>query len=320
MYERAKKLSLTVNLECQTPNQVTYRIGEHYSTIGTGINKQTAKQQAAEKMLEILPDNDQQQKEPSNRKRNNQHKKFIQQKGSVDYSWSDDINPITRLYQIAQARNVSIDFESFQKSESRQVFQSVVHYGDELTAEGMGQSKQAAKRNAAQQMLLQLYPDTNRIVKSPSTLSSTSVPGKSLLKREENSPKKIEKKHVHFREDENGIAEKKTTRSCGISIREQLIKACNKLNIEIEYQDESVSEEPIEYQSLLSLSTGDRLLAKFRGLGPSLERARENVSHAAWKNLRQLFNGSIPTPKSNVKTTYQRERFDLSKEENGENK
>jgi len=55
------------------------------------------------------------------------------------------------------------------------------------------------------------------------------------------------------------------------------------------------------YQSIISLSTDDHLLAQFRGHGPSLIRAQENASSAAWNNLKQLFNGSIQTSKSKRK-------------------
>ncbi len=51
----------------------------------------------------------------------------------------------------------------------------------------------------------------------------------------------------------------------------------------------------------MSLSTNDRLLAQFRGHGPSLIRAQENASSAAWNNLKQLFNESIQAPKSKKK-------------------
>jgi len=55
------------------------------------------------------------------------------------------------------------------------------------------------------------------------------------------------------------------------------------------------------YQSIVSLSKDDRLLAQFRGHGPSLIRAQDNASSAAWNNLKPLFNGSIQVPKSKKK-------------------
>jgi hypothetical protein len=44
------------------------------------------------------------------------------------------------------------------------------------------------------------------------------------------------------------------------------------------------------------LSKDDRILAKFRGDGLVLTDAQENASKAAWKNLHDLFTGSIRTP------------------------
>jgi len=72
----------------------------------------------------------------------------------------------------------------------------------------------------------------------------------------------------------------------------------------VEYLDEMNKNEPSgssRYQSVVSLSKDDRLLAQFRGHGPSLIRAQENASSAAWNNLKQLFNGSIQAPKSKRK-------------------
>jgi len=55
MYERAKQLGLSVRIESHDPFTVIYHIGEKYSAMGKGFNKHSAKQSAAEKILEILP-------------------------------------------------------------------------------------------------------------------------------------------------------------------------------------------------------------------------------------------------------------------------
>ena len=86
MYERAKQLGLTVRTEWKDPLTVTYRIGEEYVSTGQGFNRHSAKQQAAERMLSILPVDDDQA--------------------------IPTINPITRLYQLAQARQVHLEFSS----------------------------------------------------------------------------------------------------------------------------------------------------------------------------------------------------------------
>ncbi|CAF4971091.1 unnamed protein product, partial [Rotaria socialis] len=79
-------------------------------TTGTGSTKHAAKQIAAEQMLEILPLPSEMDKQKHIRKHSSQHKKFIEQKGSVSYSLTEQINPITRLYQIGRARDIKIEF------------------------------------------------------------------------------------------------------------------------------------------------------------------------------------------------------------------
>ncbi|CAF0842721.1 unnamed protein product [Rotaria sordida] len=269
MYERAKQLGLSVHRKFDDPFTVTYQIGENYSTTGNGYNKQSAKQLAAKKMLEILPLN------------------HIQ----------ENFNPITRIYQLAQQRQVKIEFIQLFNKEN---FTFQIKFGNNDIAEGYGKTKKLAKQIAAKILLEKL--DSIIILPPP--------PIKGLLKRDGNNDNinKQEKKHVHFVEE---IIEKDERRSCkssssssstiSKSYKQQLIEACEKLNIHVEYLDKMNENENAgssRYQSIVSLSTDDRLLAQFRGHGPSLIRAQENASSAIWNNLKQLFNGSIQVPKS----------------------
>ncbi|CAF2817939.1 unnamed protein product [Rotaria sp. Silwood2] len=266
MYERAKQLGLSVQMKFDDSFTVTYHIGENYSTTGTGYNKQSAKQLAAKKMLEILPLNN------------------IQQ----------NLNPITRIYQLAQQRQVKIEFVQLFNKEN---FTFQIKFGNNDIAEGYGKTKQMAKNSAAEALLEKLDPVV--ILPPP--------PIKGLLKRDGNMDNitKHEKKHVHFVEE---IIEKdEQTSSCqstptiSNSYKQKLIEACQKLNIYVEYFDKMNENENTgssRYQSIVSLSIDDRLLGQFRGHGPSLIRAQENASSAIWNNLKQLFNGSVQIPKS----------------------
>ncbi|CAF2576009.1 unnamed protein product [Rotaria sp. Silwood2] len=312
MYERAKQLGLTVQPEYNEPLTITYHIGEQYSTTGTGQTKHAAKQIAAERMLEILPlptENDI-QKQKHNRKHSNQHNKFIEQKGSSNYSVSEKINPITRLYQIARARNINIEFNELEYSISEKLFHFNVKFGENDFGNGYGKNKKLAKQSAAENLLSKLNPD---ILGSINISTSSLVPVqpiKSLLKREENLNKQQqqqqhEKKHVHFIEDEIIQHEKNTNNhQSSITIKQQLINACQKLNINIQYDDQIITNDNNQYETLLTLSKDDRLLAQFRANAPSLIRAQENVSLTAWKNLQQLFNGSVQIPKGTIKKRY----------------
>jgi hypothetical protein len=267
MYERAKQLGLSVQIEYIEPLTITYHIGEEYSTTATGSTKNLAKQLAAEKMLEILPLPTEKQKQKHNRKRSNQRIKFIEQKGSTNYSLSEEINPITRLYQIARARNLNLEFVESENCSTEKLFHFQVKFNENEFADGYGKNKQAAKRSAAENLLSKLYPNL------------PPPPAKGLLKRDENSHKSHEKKHVHFL-DEN-------------LIQQQLINSCQKLNIHIEYNDQMITDN--QYQSILSLSKDDQLLAQFRGDANSIIHAQENVSVVAWKNLQDLFNQQVQT-------------------------
>src|ERR1700721_932576 len=113
-------------------------------------------------MLENVPLPKEKQKEKHNRKQTNQHKKFIEQKGSNDYSLSGDINPITRLYQIERARSKKIHFTN------------------------------------SENLLSKINSDLLKSI----VISLPPPPRKGSLKRDENSNKQQqEKKHVHFIED-----------------------------------------------------------------------------------------------------------------------
>ncbi|CAF3748699.1 unnamed protein product, partial [Adineta steineri] len=296
MYERAKQLGLSVQIVHEDPLKVTYRVGEQYSTVGTGQTKHEAKQIAAEKMLEILPipiDKSQPKtKQKSARNHSNQHKKFIEQKGSNNYSLSEEINPITRLYQIGQARDIKIEFIQLEYSLNDKQFHFQVRFGENDFADGYGKNKQAAKRIAAENLLTKLNPDIYGSI----NITLPPPPIKGLLKRDENSHKQHqqEKKHVHFLEEQiNEHVKTDFNHQSTITIKQQLINACQKLNIHIQYDDQLITNDENQYQSILSLSKDNRLLAQFRGHGLSLIRAQENVSTIAWKTLRQLFKSLI---------------------------
>jgi hypothetical protein len=277
MYERAKQLGLSVQIEHNEPLTITYHIGEQYSTTGTGSTKHEAKQVAAKKMLEILPLTEDKPKAKHNRKRTNQHKKFIEQKGSNNYSLSEEINPITRLYQIARAREQKIEFIQIENYENDKIFHFHVQIGENDFGDGYDKNKQAAKRLAAENLLSKLNPNLLESI----SISLPPPPSKGLLKREDHFNKQQEKKHVHFIEDQL------------ITIKQKLADACQKLNINIQYDDQIITN---QYQSILSLSKDDHLLAKFRGNASILIDAQENASAAAWKNLQELFNGTKNLP------------------------
>lgn len=205
MYERAKQLGLTVDVTFDDPLTVTYRIGEKYSATATGSDHKSAKLMAAKKMLKILPIN------------NNQTK----------------ANAVTRIYQLAQLRQVSVQFIQLVDKEN---FTYQVKFGDNDIAEGHAKTKQLARQDAAQCLL-------NKLEK---VLALPPPPAKGVLKRHENTENanKQEKKHVHFVED---VVEKdeKTSPHESLSTvvnsyKKQLIEACEKLNIHIEYSDKMV--------------------------------------------------------------------------------
>ncbi len=193
MYERAKQLGLPVRLEFNDPFTATYYIGEKYSATSKGFNKQSAKQSAAEKILEILPKTS---------------------------------NPLTRVYQLAQSRQVKIEFIQLPIKDN---YHYQIKFGDHEHAEGFGKTKQFAKRAAAEALLEKLDP----IVVLPPP------PVKGLLKRDGT---KQEKKHVHFVEDVIEKDEQITSRqsSTHYSNKQELINACQKLKIHVEYNDEMV--------------------------------------------------------------------------------
>lgn len=279
MYERARQLGLTVEMETPSNTTVVLRIGNEFTSTATGATKQEAKRLAAEKLLETLPSPP---VEKRNAKRTTQHRKFVEQRGSLDYGRTEEINPITRVYQIGQARHVRVEFRQVETESTEKPFHFVVEFGEEHRCDGFATSKQGAKRLAAETLLAQL----NR----------KEGPMKSLLKRDETSTN--EKKHVHFLVDETTEAAKDENRSAAFSVKQQLIKSCERFRIRLEFEDEPKTNDDEQAKSILSLFSDERLLAKFRGQAPTIKRAQENASTAAWKNLRDLFNGSIPTPKS----------------------
>jgi uncharacterized protein YpiB (UPF0302 family) len=269
MYERARQLGLPVRIEHNEPLTITYHIGEEYSTTGTGQTKHAAKENAAEKMLAILPLVQEKVKTKPTRKHSNQHKKFIEQKGSNNYSLSEEINPITRLYQIGRAREQKVEFIQMENTDA---FHFHVKLGEHDFADGYDKNKQAAKRLAAENLLSKL----NSTLLESIVISLPPAPKKGLLKHEVNSKnQQQEKKHVHFVDDQPMITQQRLTH------------ACQKLDIHIQFEDQMIND---QYESILSLTKNDKLLAKFRGNGLILGDAQENASKAAWKNLHGLFN------------------------------
>ena len=227
MYERAKQLGLTVRTDWDDPLTVTYRIGEEYLSTGQGFNRHLAKQQAAEKMLSILRV-DNEQRTPTK---------------SVPA-----INPITRLYQLAQARQVQLDFlpASNYSSSSDGKFTVRIQFGESDAAEGHGPTKQSAKRAAAELLMEKLDP---ALVLPP-------PPSKGLLKRQGNS-ERLEKKRVQFveeviRKDEEMAARPHAVVSPTVSNRQkqQLLEACRRVKIDVHYSDEQVRISP-DLHSLL---------------------------------------------------------------------
>ncbi|CAF1610298.1 unnamed protein product, partial [Adineta ricciae] len=257
MHERAKQLGLSVRVEIIDPFTVTYNLGEKYSAVGKGSNMYAAKQAAAEKMLKMVP------------------------LTSTQHS----INPITRIYQLAQARQVKVEFIQLS---SRENFVFQLKFGENEIVEGIGKTKQLAKRSAAEILLEKLDP----------AVSLPPPPAKGLLKRDsnqENLPK--QEKHVHFVEEviqkDEQTSPRHSLSTNSFSNKQQLTETCQKLQIHIEYLDEMNQNEisnSSRFQSTVSLSTPNRVLARFVGHGPSLLRAQENASSAAWNNFKQLFN------------------------------
>lgn len=293
MYERAKQLDLPVQIQQNDPLAITFLIGKQYSATGTGTTKILAKRMAAEKMLELLPLPEEREKVKVLRKRTHQHQKFIEQKGASEYGSSQEINPVTRLYQIARAKSTNAHFEELEKPTNDKSFHCRVQFGEHDSADGHGHSKQAAKRSAAETLLSKL--NVNLQGTSPS-LPVTSSKSSFKLKRDGNANRLEEKKRVHF--DGQDIDRSNDRADRGSSIQQRMRSACEKLKITVDYDDKVANDDDQRYESILSLSIGDRILARFRGHGSTAVRAQENVSTTAWKNLHKLFNGSIPAPES----------------------
>jgi uncharacterized protein YpiB (UPF0302 family) len=156
--------------------------------------------------------------------------------------------------------------------ENTDSFHFHVKLGDNDFADGYDKNKQSAKRLAAENLLSKL----NSTLLESIVISLPPAPKKGLLKHEMNSKNQPqEKKHVHFVDDQLMITQQRLTH------------ACQKLDIQIQFEDQMIND---QYESILSLTKNDKLLAKFRGNGLILADAQENASKAAWKNLHELFN------------------------------
>jgi dsRNA-specific ribonuclease len=283
MYQRAQQLGLAVRIEWNDAVTATYHIGEHYVATGHGFNRHEAKQIAAEKILRMLP--------------------LTSQQGEVSKDVLPSVSPVARLHQLAQIRRVQLEFTQVDKSP----YVVQVKFGDKETAVGQGSSKQTAKRAAA----------ANLLEKLDTSVALPAAPTKGLLKRNEprETTGKQNKKHVHFVEDVIDKDEQLLVRSSNVSQcqRQQLLDVCQRINIDVDYNDELVSVDidkcllsfdvlssivqsqhehsgSSRYQSTVSLSKGDRVLVQFTAHGPSLMRARENVSSAARNHLKQLLD------------------------------
>lgn len=193
MYERAQQLALPVRFQSIDSHTISYFLGEKYSATGHGFNRHAAKQSAAEKLLRILP----------------------------------SCNPLTRIYQLAQSRQVKIEFIPITTEE---IYHYRIQFGTTEQAEGSGRTKQSAKRAAAEILLNKL--ESIVILPPP--------PSKGLLKRHGSQQ---EKKHVHFVDEIIDKDEQISSRPPSINRnKQQLVALCQKLQIHLQYLDRSVGE------------------------------------------------------------------------------
>lgn len=188
---------------------------------------------------------------------------------------SNDFNPLTKIYQLAQQRQTKIECVQLFDHENVHI---QMKFGDKYLVDGYGKNKYLAKRSAAE-ILLEKF-ETNISLPPP--------PTKGLLKRDGQTPKNESKKHVHFDENLIDKQEQSTARSSPVSLKQQLMNYCQKLQINIDYQDEILNENSSSsrYQSSLSLKQNNQILAEYTGYGPNLMRAQENASIAAWNQLK----------------------------------
>ena len=194
MYERAQQLALPVRFQSIDSHTISYFLGEKYFATGHGFNRHAAKQSAAEKLLQILP----------------------------------QCNPLTRIYQLAQTRQVKLEFLSMPTEEN---YRYRVKFGENDQADGSGQTKQSAKRAAAEILLTKL--ESIAVLPPP--------PTKGLLKREGS---KHEKKHVHFLDEIIEKDEQTSSRPPSIKVinrnKQELIDFCQKYQIHLQYFDRLV--------------------------------------------------------------------------------
>lgn len=195
MYERAQQLALPVRFQSIDSHTISYFLGEKYFATGHGFNRHAAKQSAAEKLLRILPQCD----------------------------------PLTRIYQLAQIRQVKLEFLPIPTEEN---YRYRIKFGEKDQAEGDGRTKQSAKRTAAEMLLTKL--ESIAVLPPP--------PAKGLLKREGS---KYEKKHVHFLDEIIEKDEQTSFRPKSINRnKQQLNDLCQKLQIHLQYLDRLVRRKP----------------------------------------------------------------------------
>lgn len=187
----------------------------------------------------------------------------------------NEINPLTKIYQLAQQRQVKIECLQLFDRDNVHI---QMKFGDLHSVDGYGKNKYLAKRSAAESLLEKL--DTVVCLPPP--------PAKGLLKRDGQTTKSETKKHVHFDENLIDKPEQTSVRSSPGSLKQQLITYCQKLQIHIEFEDEILNENSSSsrYQSSLSLKQNNQLLAEYTGYGPNLMRAQENASIAAWNQVK----------------------------------
>lgn len=186
VHELALKRNLAVSFDVISekgpPHMKTFvtrcRVGENFETTGEGNGKKVSKKRAAEKMLEqlrLLPPTTtvtaagctgamnrmKRKQNPSKKKSRNLIKvtnPSSNQENNVNEQETEEINPISRLMQIQQAKKerepVYTLLEERKQPRRREFFMQVT-IGDHSFV-GSGPNKKIAKRNAAEGLLQQL--------------------------------------------------------------------------------------------------------------------------------------------------------------------
>ncbi|CAH0561409.1 unnamed protein product [Brassicogethes aeneus] len=303
------KMAKSIDQHHKGPFTVVVTLGNE-EFIGTAHTKQEAKHKAATTALESIKINNMHEESPC----------FKDENGPECKKAKETVkNPISRIYEAAQKNNLVVSFNIVEESGAahKKEFTTECKLGDFVTF-GKGGSKKASKKNAAENMVINL-PNLvmNEEINNVGSVNNNNLEKTKKKKNKKNKVNKEENNNINKNEDgtflnniigsifgnndqnevssndnidndnENSVDKKNKKNTNVKSMQTTLLELANSKQFEVNYLDlTSKNEKDEKSYTLLSMAINPTVLCFGEGINP--KSSREVVSMLGLKMLNTL--------------------------------